>query len=560
MWGGRRGVGGWIGVRWRFFRGGQQERMAAAVLAVAAAVGTSRGFSCANVTTSCGGVVPGRGLDEFARRLARRRRADEPPPPHLRILVLGNSVARWNKYHTSSSFRHALQAAFPGVGFTTNIGSVEGGFGPSHQLYCGRGEWKSADIILVHFAELASTAGGSKLLEQVLNLPHAPFVVVVKHCSLPQLEMLVDGTRGGEGITLGGIPRTLWCRRDKHCSKLSGPAPPPALGTQMLAYAQMQWRFEGADLALARRLNATVVDSCALLQSLLRADSGGGGRCGTISSPTIAAPATIARLASRVFPYNAKAGLGDPLHPTTEYSELQGCAAAKMIASAARRVAAAARAAESTGPPSPRACMIPSLCGGVRPAGTSQLARAGASSPSPRARASAATAGTTAADEAAGAPTPWCYKAGDEAFTRAMISNHGWSIRTGGAGGGKRWLHAGAPDADVRLRVPMTTPRLTIEYYKHDALPLGMVNATLSWQRAGKVAYESHMQLDGRCAAADGCPKGQGFYHRAVLADELAPLMRAGDAEVGELRLQVVPRTDGRNGTEFSVVTVVAEV
>ena len=116
-------------------------------------------------------VLPGGGLDEFARRLHRRRRASNSTEP-VRILVMGNSVARWNKYHTSQTFRRALQAAFPTLHFTTSTGSVEGGFGPSHQLYCGRTSWKSAEIVMVHFAELANTA----LCGPLLRLPQP-------HCS-----------------------------------------------------------------------------------------------------------------------------------------------------------------------------------------------------------------------------------------------------------------------------------------------------------------------------------------------------------------------------------------
>ena len=58
---------------------------------------------------SCGALLPGAGLAEFAQRLTRRR--TEP----IRILVLGSAVARWNHYHTSASFRRALQSAFPTV-------------------------------------------------------------------------------------------------------------------------------------------------------------------------------------------------------------------------------------------------------------------------------------------------------------------------------------------------------------------------------------------------------------------------------------------------------------
>ena len=67
----------------------------------------------------------------------------------------------------------------------------------------------------------------------------------------------------------------------------------------------------------------------------------------------------------------------------------------------------------------------------------------------------------------------------------------------------------------------------------------------------------SVQMLDGRCTAADRCPRGQGFYHRAVLADGLGGSVAA--PAVGTLRLTLVPRDDSHNGTEFSLVTVVSE-
>ena len=93
----------------------------------------------------------GAGLEEFAARL--RRFAHGKSRRAIKILVMGNSVARWNKFLASQVFRRVLHGAFPSLNFEVHTGNVEGGFGPSHQLYCGRGEWKDASIILVHFAK-----------------------------------------------------------------------------------------------------------------------------------------------------------------------------------------------------------------------------------------------------------------------------------------------------------------------------------------------------------------------------------------------------------------------
>lgn len=259
-------------------------------------------------------------LHHFAHNGASRR---EP----VRILVLGNSVARWNKFLASHTFRRVLHGAFPSLTFEVSTGSVEGGFGPSHQLYCGRNEWKDAAIILVHFAELASGRHGHDLLQQLIGLPHRPLVVVIKHCSLPQLETLVGG--GVVPNSTRGLQRSLWFRRDKHHTRMQRDAEGVQQG---IHYVADQARFEQLDTALARSMNATLIDSCDLLRSMLPPPPPPPPLGVTPSgSSAVADPCSrgssyekaFESLATRMFPFNAKVGLGDPLHPTPEYSELQ---------------------------------------------------------------------------------------------------------------------------------------------------------------------------------------------------------------------------------------------
>ena len=56
-------------------------------------------------------VLPGGGLDEFARRLHRRRRASNSSEP-VRILVMGNSVALLYKSVASDSYAGADASEF----------------------------------------------------------------------------------------------------------------------------------------------------------------------------------------------------------------------------------------------------------------------------------------------------------------------------------------------------------------------------------------------------------------------------------------------------------------
>jgi hypothetical protein len=225
-------------------------------------------------------------------------------------------VARWHNYHTSQSFMRAMETAFPALSFQKVTASVEGGFGPSHQLYCSRGEWTTSDIIFVHFAEFAANgagSGASALLGALMALPQRPLVLVVKHCSFPMLEMLID--ERGAPANVSAVRGSLWCRRDKHCAKLRAlpeaqrstlgstlddltratttttspplalsptaavptatsqrlaagtaahaarPSANAALAAQMLTYALNQARFEAMDNELMRAFNVTTVDT-----------------------------------------------------------------------------------------------------------------------------------------------------------------------------------------------------------------------------------------------------------------------------------------------------------
>ena len=484
--------------------------------------------------THCGGAIAGTGLSAFANHLYRwKERAGQRGRRRVRIMVLGNSVARWHKFRTSVTFRREMQAAFPDLTFETVTGAVEGGFSPSHQLYCGRAQWKTADIVLVHFAELASGArygAGRQLLQQLLAMQHL-LVIVIKHCSLPQLEVLVDSARYSF-IRDGELPyenntreilRSVWFQRDKHHVEMRQSA---SGMERAVSYLRDEARFELADRALPLELNVTMLDSCILLRSQLRLPSQcvglrDHGAAGQPSHGYSRAPqsttrhirAKFERLATRMFPFNPKARLGDPLHPTEEYSDLQGCAAAQVVL---------------------RSVISATVDGAVAVRNSST------------AGATADAADATHGNHESG--MPWCLRAGDPAFEGAVASNRGWAVKLGGAGGNKRWLHATALGAVIEFQAHLTSPRLAIEYYKHDTLPLGMVRASV----LGRTVL-----LDGRCVAADRCPKGKGFYHRAVILDSIS-LAAAGKA--ARVRLEVVPRSDGLDGTAFSVASIVGEL
>ena len=658
--------------------------LASCMATVRAAAGVNGRSVCVGLqspsrTNICGSpaVRAGRGLGLFAQKLSRLSRGST-----VKILVIGNSVARWNNLLTSRTFRDVLQRCQPAVRFQliSDSRTVEGGFDSTHMLHCGKEAWDEADIILVHMAELAQHHNGRSLLRVLLSLAHQPLVLVIKHCALVQFEVLVNGAPPASADSLR---QAVWLALDKHHTTLLSSA---SGIKRAIEHAEYQSQCERSDLKVAMELNVSIVDSCSLLRAQLtdpthgcevRSNETNGiswsnrtslGRVPASSDVTIA---DVRRVATRMFPYNPVKQLADPLHPSEAYCRLQGSAAANLVALHMRAelpsaITPAAALAPTAGEDRGRPLLPMELSSsgqtdllsrqrdhgrlpssfevakaevalwdqaetgtGGRSPGTTQGSRKGslladkvtgrlAKGPSQVLLNNDRAGATTGPDGSSNLPAldalppalqPWCLRMGDELWlNRALIVSDGWTVQIGGAGGQKRWLQAQEVGAFVDLAVPITTPRLTMEFYKHDTLPLGMLRATVTWRLTGgsRLAdsftggahptpgthkhipiHTSVVTLDGRCRAADHCPTGQGFYHRAVLADFsgiglldlTAPAPANGSSRAQHLsntpepkldaaaplsisarvRLTVIPRDDGQSGSQFSIATIVAE-
>lgn len=514
----------------------------------------------------CGSPVyaPGRGLDAYVARIPSL-----PSGSVQRVLALGNSVARWNNAMTSHAFARRLQSCFPWLRFTVDLDNVAGGFGASHELSCGRSHWQAADIILVHYAELASSQGGRQLLEGLLQLGQRALVVVIKHCGLVQLEVSLSSGRVPKGRA--ELDDALWFQLDKHHTSLRSSV---AGVDKAVKHAEWQARCEREDAALVQATNISFVDSCALLRAQLPAHL---DACTKLNRSSTAAGGKRAQnfshefksLVLRMFPYNPKSKLADPLHPAPGYCELQGTAAAELVSGAYYTRLASRLAAR------PSASMA-----------LSPLPPAALEAHQPRTSALHGHAERSRLSRRPVRPS-WCWLAASVGVPRSsrigsslgssnrlnvnvsLLANTGWQLKTGGAGGKKQWLHASSIGAFLSFAVPVISPWLYLEYYKHDTLPLGLLQADVAWMprpalpgapavpSSHRVSVTSY--IDGRCTPADHCPTGQGFYHRAIIA-EFGADVQTDEALV---RLTVVPRLEqpasATKETDFSIVSLINE-
>jgi hypothetical protein len=145
----------------------------------------------------------------------------------------------------------------------------------------------------------------------------------------------------------------------------------------------------------------------------------------------------------------------------------------------------------------------------------------------------------------------WCLEAGQDNFWNSITQNRGWELKKGGRGGSKVWLEANATGQMIEFKGRATGSTVAVEHYIHDSLPMGLAEATLTLHRGSTQIPYKPVLLDGRC---NTCLKDQGFYVSTVLARGV----QYGDDFQFTLRLELVPRTDGRRGTRFSLVSVLA--
>ena len=476
---------------------------------------TSRTACHAGGVCSSRAVVPGRGLEAFAARLLRDNRTSTASASaggssgggaRVTVKVLGNSVAEWNRYQFARHFVAALAARFGAIDFalggsaggsSAELGEKArnaGGFGPEHAALCDMGHLHDADLVLVlyNFAD----EGFRSLLEGLYGLPRAPLVIVVEFCAIVVAEMLWEK----EAFNLSA---SVFLRRDKHKDNLVG----------MQGYAEMMlssWRRNHAHLA---SLQAARVDVCAAIHSLL--DGGCDGAAGPIR--------TMADVGRRLYPEGKVAQrdgafLGDPLHPTVEQSNLQGCLASQMVIAAAEQMA------------------------------EEQMGRQQPQTQQPQ------TAAVTAVDRSSSSSSShersWCLMPGGRNFAGAVVRRPPstahqhtapasaaapWVEQTGGRGGNKRWIAPTADGAVLEMLLPAAAPRLLVEYYVHDDVPLGAARVRVlvgpaaggggGARREEKAAatawglvWGEPTTLATQCA---DCPPHQGVFRLATVADNL---------------------------------------
>ena len=134
------------------------------------------------------------------------RRHMQQPNAHVRITVVGNSVARFNDFGVARGLIAELMKRFPKLRVSVEYANVAGGFEPDHLYYCGLTSKSllDADLILVHYHAPRGGMVYEKILRRLLQLPHEPAIVYVAHCTMADFSAYRDWAlmrdRGPRGL------------------------------------------------------------------------------------------------------------------------------------------------------------------------------------------------------------------------------------------------------------------------------------------------------------------------------------------------------------------------
>lgn len=155
-------------------------------------------------------LKPGQRLRTFVELLQRREGTDES----VKLLTLGNSVARRHKYATTRSLMDTLEKMFPRVHWEYETGKVEGGFEPAHMynaIQARPWEYSKYDIFMVQYLGFADKKNAEELIRLLLDMERKPLVILVQHCIKDSFE---PGHASGEG-------HDFWVKQERQMFELA---------------------------------------------------------------------------------------------------------------------------------------------------------------------------------------------------------------------------------------------------------------------------------------------------------------------------------------------------
>mmetsp|Transcript_149329 Transcript_149329/g.478405 ORF Transcript_149329/g.478405 Transcript_149329/m.478405 type:complete len:422 (-) Transcript_149329:125-1390(-) len=214
---------------------------------------------------------------DLRRLLAERSGRD------LRVVILGNSVARAHDFGAARVLVNALQYAIgPERQVRLDFANVHGGFQMAQVWRCGMKQLDVADIVIFQYAVMPRNRIVEGIVRSALQLPNKPLLLYISHCYMADFPNDPD-----------------WLSSPLHSKLRSFDA----------------HRFRADELRLARHYDITMVSTCAAYETMLHHN------CNDVQRSVD----RLSGLQEMFF------GAADPVHQSALGSSMQGCLASQAL-------------------------------------------------------------------------------------------------------------------------------------------------------------------------------------------------------------------------------------
>ena len=426
----------------------------------------------------------------------------------IKVVTVGNSVARYNDYRTIRQFLETMELMHPTITWKTDLKVGVNGGRSQEGMYSDLSTKKSshfhnADVIIIQYSIFASCRNciyAEELLRTFLELKSKPLVLMVEHVAYGGL---YNGNYTGKNGSYAAR-KDVWERikQDERGLALH----------YNLPFVSMSAALNIVLLGLQAKKE--------LYRSELMGKYDGKGRC--------LGKGGINKLKTPDFKLHWKKYYSDNLHFSALGNAIAGC----LLADVANSIASAT--SETCGALGTAYRLPPPFLEDTKQRVSENHVFEFVNSTAQRTL----------------FPLALSKFLGERIALGAKVRNpylKGFRFKQGGKGGEKIWLNTMAQGAILRFTTPKPCTQIRVEYYKHHELGMGMAEVKVD----GKIVFV----LDACCKKTcvdngDGIKRG--FYYVATVAENL-------ERKIHNVEIKTIKRTSNvceTSGNQFDIVSI----